>query len=121
MDAADIPPDALVQSFLKAAKASSVSALVVYGFSERGKPHMRMSANVSGQAVTAVFTFLTKTDEKAVDAAARAIVESMGGRPWDELPENARHAFHKHAHAALLAARTATGAKLLGEEPPPVV
>lgn len=90
MDTVD--PDTLVSTFLESAKEAKISAIVTYGYQHplRG-PVMCQSANVGPAAIAAALKHMKKVDDDIVDAAAKALHESVLSPccnlsvPWLEL------------------------------------
>jgi hypothetical protein len=82
-------PDALVQSFLKEAKKQGISVLVAYGLMVGGKPVLRIAANTEEAAAQGLWNWLTKTDERAIEAGAKAIAFMAAGEGQAPTPEGA--------------------------------
>jgi hypothetical protein len=88
-------PDDLINSFLKAAKQLGVAALVTYGFSEDGKPVLRIASNSDEKGTAGILAWLNKTDERAVEAAAKAIgLADFQGNGAAHSPDDLWNAFH---------------------------
>lgn len=119
-------PDALVQSFLKEAKKSEVSALVAYGLVVHGKPVLRIASNTEEAAAQGLWNWLTKLDDRAIEAAAKAIafmaagegkVQTAEGTPtfetadelWELLSEEMRTVFTVQAQKIIAAAKGQQG------------
>lgn len=97
----EIDADSLVYAFLKAARERDIAALVTYGFLDpRGKPVMRAASNSSEQGTQAALAFLSSVDERALEAAARAVhgqarcpicqQESEAQTRWEDLWDSAK-------------------------------
>jgi hypothetical protein len=82
-------PDALVQSFLKEAKRSEVSALVAYGLVVNGRPVLRIASNTEEAASQGLWNWLTKLDDRAIEAAAKTIAFMAAGEGKVPAPEGA--------------------------------
>jgi hypothetical protein len=127
--------DALVQSFLKEAKRSQVSVLVAYGLVSNGKPVLRIAANTEEAAAQGLWNWLTKLDDRAIEAAAKqlAYLVATGAEVegpvtlkfetpdelWPLLSEGMRQMFLRQAQAVIAAAKAQQGRTLNIVKPDP--
>jgi len=126
MDSSAVSPDDLVQGFLRAAKRQGTGALTIYTVNDGGRTLVRIASNSDDAGTKAVLSFLTKMDDKAVEAAAAALHASMMGAVgdtkaaqdelWAEASPDTQRAFRTHARVALQAAREHAG-KTLNVQP----
>lgn len=84
----DLGIDSLVQSFAKEARKAGVAVLVAYGFTEDGKPILRVTSNVDSARAQGMWNFLTRVDERGAEAAAKVLAfATRGERPLEALNE----------------------------------
>jgi hypothetical protein len=125
MDIKSIPLAYLVRSFLAACTQQGVSTVVIYTSFEAGRASMRAASNTGPEGVQAALAALNKTDEAAVEAAAKAFHDVMVGEEatdavsWEDVPEERKGAPRRLASAMLAAAHAASVAKLVEDNPPP--
>ena len=124
--------DTLVQGFLKAARSEKAAALVIYGVAERGKPVLRVASNSDEKGTQGILAWLTKTDDRAVEAAARAIHDVRfvgeehllhcglcgGTSSWENITKSSQDLHLGIARVVITAAKEQAG-KTLNEQTKP--
>ena len=124
--------DTLVQGFLKAARGEKAAALVIYGVAERGKPVLRVASNSDEKGTQAILSWMTKIDDRAIEAAARAVHDTkfMGNHQldhcclcgsnssWENITKEAQRLHDSVARVVLEAAKEQAG-KTLNEQTKP--
>jgi hypothetical protein len=80
--------DDLVMSFMKEARKAGFAVLVAYGLTEDGKPVLRIASNVEEARAQGLWNWLTRVDERGLDAGAKALAfAERGSRPLEALRE----------------------------------
>jgi hypothetical protein len=110
----DIPVDALVQSFLTALKNQQAAGLVIYGFVENGQSVVRLASNSDERGTQGILAFLQKTDENAIEEAAKAVHEAMKliPGPWVTVPGPIKDKIRAGIKVALETVRAHSGKTL---------
>jgi hypothetical protein len=121
--AMDLTPDALVQSFLKAANSTNTAVLVLYGVVENGQPVLRVASNRNKNISDGLLAWLNGTSTSGILNAAREIhdgatcpVCAVAGRDtrcgWHDLRQEEVDAHVNHIQQVVTAVKQFTGRTL---------
>jgi hypothetical protein len=96
----------LIDKFLREAATNGVSVTVVYGYTKDDKPIVRAATNRRDANVPGMLRWLTRSDFKVLESAARAMFEKTGIQrgSWDEADVEVKSRFLKDARTILEAA-----------------
>lgn len=110
-----INPDDLIQAFLRAAKRQGTAILLVYAMNEDGHPVMRVTSNSDERGTAGILSWLQRTDDRAIEAAAEALYKVFNlddDCPWASLDGVAKLSMRVAAREAIRAAKEQSGRTL---------
>lgn len=124
----ELTPMVVLDSFLAQAKKMRMAVVVFAGFLDNNQVRFLSKHTLQEGTEKAFLGKFLATDDTAVEAAAKAILTSLGGvlgsmlqtyggkldDAWGDLPDGAKEQIRQAARAAIEAARDPERSKILG-------